>query len=111
MKYLVYLSLLLFCFVDFSYEIFFILDPFEQRCISRNMIQGSNFNGVFFISGEHEVSNKAFIKNENNQIIWQLDGHKNGNFNYAVAAAGKKYYLNKYKVFILYALNPLIIYR
>jgi hypothetical protein len=87
-KFLLFLCLIFLCLIDLSYQIFFILEPFEQRCISKDMDAQSNFSGVFFSSGDKEDSNRAIIKNSENQIIWELIGHSHGNFNLEVKANG-----------------------
>jgi hypothetical protein len=87
-KILLYSSLFLIYFVDFSHEIFFILDPFEERCISRQMEAQTSFGGVFYSSGEKEDSNKATIKNSENHIVWELAGQNHGNFNLETMAEG-----------------------
>jgi hypothetical protein len=38
-------------------SIFFILDPQENRCMSREMPEKSIFSGVFYVSGEREEDN------------------------------------------------------
>ncbi len=68
--------------------IFFILDPYEQRCISRDMKEKSHFSGVYFISGEQEDGNKAVIKDSSNLVIWQAVGQKNAKFNYEIIHSG-----------------------
>jgi hypothetical protein len=75
-------SIALFCILfENSLQIFFVLDPFEQRCISKEMQEKSNFSGVYFISGEREDGNKAMIKNSRGQIIWENHAQKSGSFN------------------------------
>jgi hypothetical protein len=76
-------------FINYSNQIFFILDPFEQRCISREMTQKSSFGGVYFISGEKEEGNRAYIKDSNNLIIWENKEQKNGSFNLVVEKEGR----------------------
>ena len=92
-KILVHFIFFLIYFVDYTNQIFFILDPFEQRCISKEVEVGYPFTGVFFISGEHEESNKAFIKNQQNQVVWDLVGQKTGNFNYEVKTKGSSCFI------------------
>lgn len=83
-----YVFVFLVYFVDFTNEIFMILDPYETRCISRDMLLKSSFAGLYYISGEMEEGNKAYIKDNNNQIIWNADGQKNGSFNLIIELPG-----------------------
>jgi hypothetical protein len=75
-------------YVTFTNQVFFILDPLETRCISKEMVEKTSFGGVYFISGENEEGNRAFIKNNENQNIWENIGQKNGSFNLIVERAG-----------------------
>lgn len=83
-----FLAILLLNFIKYTNEIFFVLDAYEQRCISKQMTSGSTFAGVYFISGEKEEGNKVTIKNPFGQDIQTLDGHKNGSFNYLIEKEG-----------------------
>lgn len=89
-KFLLYSALFLFCFVKLSHQIFFILDPFEERCIYKEMDAKGTFAGVYYLSGEYEDRNRASVKNAQNQVIWELIGHKNGNFNLEIQSAGMR---------------------
>jgi hypothetical protein len=64
-----------------SLQIFFVLDPYEQRCVSKNMFEKTSFSGVYFISGEKEEGNKVQIKNASGQVLWDAYGQKTGSFN------------------------------
>ena len=72
--------------------LFFILDPYEVRCISREMKENSTFTGVYFISGEKEDYNRAFIKSEDGIVLWQAYNQKTSNFNYIITKDGKLIY-------------------
>ncbi len=87
-NYFIYFCFILISVFQYTNEIFFILDPFEQRCISREMEVRTSFAGVYYISGEKEEGNKALIKDSNNQIIWESNGQKNGSFNLFINTAG-----------------------
>ncbi len=89
-KNFIYVSLIILICTKMTNSIFFILDPFEQRCISRDMKEKSHFSGVFFISGEQENGNKAMIRDSNNHVLWQAEGQKNAKFNYEIVNSGKK---------------------
>jgi hypothetical protein len=93
-KILIFKLILLLVLTQYTNQVFFILDPFEQRCISREMEEKATFSGVYFISGEKEENNRAFIKNSSHQELWRSDGHKNGSFNFVVERKGKKKILN-----------------
>jgi hypothetical protein len=82
--------IMLFVFINYSHQIFFILDPFDTRCVSKEFAARSSFTGVYFISGEKEESNKAYITDNNNHVIWSLNNQKNGSFNLYVEEEGKK---------------------
>jgi hypothetical protein len=81
---------LLFLLINYSTQIFFILEALDTRCISKEFLKGFSFTGVYFISGEKEESNKAYITDSNDHVIWSLDNHKNGSFNLYVESDGKQ---------------------
>lgn len=87
-KYILF-SLVTLCLIKKTYQIFFVLDPYESRCISKLIPEKSTFSGVYFVSGEDETGNIAVIKNPNNDIIWNANSHKNGSFSVNVEKEGK----------------------
>ena len=97
---------LLLLLINYSSQIFFILEAFDTRCISKEFLKGASFTGVYFISGEKEESNKAYITDSDNHIIWSLDNQKNGSFNLYVENDGKLI-LNSPKVFFPCVFNQL----
>ena len=88
MKYLLFLILAL-CLINKSLQIFYVLDPYETRCISKLIFENSTFSGTYFASGEYETSNSAVIKNPQNEIVWKDNGHSNASFNLQVEKEGK----------------------
>ena len=89
MKNIFFLKFLFFIImINYSSEVFFILEPFDTRCISKDFIARSSFTGVYFISGEKEESNKAYITDKDNHVIWSLVNQKNGSFNLYVESDG-----------------------
>lgn len=76
--------------INYSSQIFFILDPFDTRCISKEFVARSSFTGVYFISGEKEESNKAYITDSDNHLIWSSLDQKNGSFNLYVETDGNQ---------------------
>jgi len=86
-KYILF-SLISICLIKKSYQIFFVLDPYESRCFSKRVPSKSNFSGVYFVSGEDETGNIAVIKNPNGDIIWNANSHKNGSFSLYVENEG-----------------------
>ena len=88
LKYLIFLILAL-CLINKSYQVFYILDPHETRCISKLILENSIFSGAYFVSGETESNNSAVIKNSQGEIIWKDNGHTNGSFNLSVEKEGK----------------------
>jgi hypothetical protein len=87
-KFFIYVSLFLLFAITPAHGIFFILESFETRCMSKEMPEKSIFSGVYFISGEREEGNKAYIMNERGSILWQAMEQKNANFHLDVAQAG-----------------------
>lgn len=71
--------------------LFFILDPFEQRCIYRELNTNSLFSGTFFFSGENEEANRVQIKNEHGNILWQALNSKHGDFQVQISTEGSKF--------------------
>ena len=88
LHYMIFL-ILAFCLIKKSYQIFYILDPHETRCISKLILENSTFSGAYFVSGESEQNNNAVIKNPNKEIIWKDNGHSNGSFSLEVQKEGK----------------------
>jgi hypothetical protein len=87
-KFFIYVSLFLIFVITPATSIFFILDPMENRCMSREMPEKSIFSGVFYVSGEREEDNKAYIMNERGHILWQIQNQNKGNFHLDIAQAG-----------------------
>jgi uncharacterized Fe-S cluster-containing protein len=85
----VFFTLISICLIKKSYQIFFVLDPYESRCISRHVPNKSTFSGVYFVSGEEETGNIAVIKSPNGDIIWTANSHKNGSYSLYVENEGK----------------------
>lgn len=85
----VFITLISICLIKKSFQIFFVLDPYESRCISKRVHDKSTFSGVYFVSGEDETGNVAVIKNTQGEIIWNANSHKNGSFNLYVENEGK----------------------
>lgn len=69
-------------------SLFFILEPFEQRCIYRQLNANTLFSGTFFFSGENEEANRVQIKNDNGIILWQALSSKHGDFNVQISNEG-----------------------
>lgn len=86
-NYLIFL-ILLFCLINKSYQIFYILDPQELRCISKLIMSDSTFSGTYFVSGEEEESNKVVVKDPKGDVIWEDDGHSSGSFSLEVKDEG-----------------------
>lgn len=86
-KFLLFLVILV-CLIRKSYEVFFVLDPYESRCISKKIHEKSNFSGLYFVSGEDETGNIAVIKNPLRETIWSANSHKSGSFNLYVEREG-----------------------
>jgi hypothetical protein len=89
--------LFLIVMINYSSQIFFILDPFDTRCISKEFVARSSFTGVYFISGEKEESNRAYITDKDNHVIWSSLNQKNGSFNLYVESDGNKTNLHNFK--------------
>lgn len=87
----IFLTLISICLIKKSYQVFFVLDPYESRCISKRVQSKSTFSGVYYVSGEDETGNVAVIKNPNGDIIWNANSHKNGSFSLYVDNEGKTY--------------------
>jgi hypothetical protein len=83
--------ILSFCLINKSYQVFYILDPLETRCISKLIPSNSTFSGSFYISGEFELNNNAAIKNNEGVVLWKQNGRSNGSFNLAIEHEGKIY--------------------
>jgi hypothetical protein len=78
-----------FIIVSLSNCIFFIIDPYERKCISQEMKEHNFFNGVYFVSGSQEEANKVVIEDSNGHIIWASEHEKNGSFNLEIKQPGK----------------------
>lgn len=85
---LIILLSLTFNLFNYANGLFFVLDPHEERCISRQMNEKETFGGAYFVSGEREEGNKAFIKSADGKIIWEVNGQKNSSFNFVVEKEG-----------------------
>ena len=88
--YMIFL-ILAFCLINKTYQIIYILDPYETRCISKNIQSNSTFSGSYYVSGESEANNNAVIKDGSGSIIWKDNGHSNGSFNLEIKYEGKRY--------------------
>ena len=91
----------IFTLFKYTYQIFYILDPKESRCISKKLQEKSNFSGNYFVTGETELKNNAIIKNPKGEIIWKDDGHSNGSFNLQVDNEGNCFLLKRNRYLFL----------
>jgi len=99
-KYILF-TIIAICLIKKSYQIFFVLDPNETRCMSRKVPEKSTFSGVYFVSGEDETGNVAVIKNPNGDVIWNANSHKNGSFSLYVENEGNLFFyfsINKKRI-------------
>jgi len=84
------ITLLTFIFViQYSLQVFIVLDPYEKRCIYKDVLEKKQFSGVYYFSGQEEDKNIVTIIHPNNKIIWKKDGLKNGSFNLATDIDGQ----------------------
>jgi hypothetical protein len=74
--------------INKTHQIYFVLDPYETRCISKMIKEKSTFSGSYYASGEYELMNSATIKNSNNEIIWRDENHSSASFNLSVEKEG-----------------------
>ena len=74
---------ILFCFINYTFQIYLILDPFEINCISKELLEKEKFIGSYLFSGKYEERNKACIQKEG-QEIWRQFGAKNATFNFII---------------------------
>jgi hypothetical protein len=88
--------LLIFALFKLTNQVYVVLEPLEQRCVSKDMVAKSSFSGVYYVSGEQEESNKVYITNPKGKILWVLKDHKNGSFNVAAEEEGKKFCIFRY---------------
>ncbi len=69
-------------------SLFLIIDPRENRCISREMKEKEYFGGFYVISGEDESDSRVYITNQENNKLWELENQKNGSFQMGINADG-----------------------
>ncbi len=85
----VLLTIIAICLIKKSYQIFFVLDPYESKCVSKLVHANSVFSGVFFVSGEDESGTNAEIRNPQGNVVWSVKSYKNASFNLQVEKEGK----------------------
>ena len=91
-------------------QIYFVLEPYENICMSKNLLEKSIFSGFYFISGEEETGNMAIIKNPENHIIWNTNSQKSGSFNLQIEKGGnnEKYKFNKFIGIYSFCIHSLV---
>lgn len=86
-----FIAYITFIFLNFTNQVFLILDPYETMCVGQKIKEESAFSGVYFVSGQHEDKNNVYIKTQYNKNIWSSKGQKNASFNVNIVELGNKY--------------------
>lgn len=87
MKYILFF-LITISSINKTHQIYFVLDPYETRCISKTIKEKSTFSGSYYGSGQNENNNIATIKNSSNEIVWKSENHNSSSFNFSVEKEG-----------------------
>lgn len=87
-------TIILFCLINKTYQVFYVLDPHENRCITKHVNAATVFSGNYYFSGESELENSVYIRNPEQNTIWSDKGHTSGSFNFDVTNSGKVKSLN-----------------
>jgi hypothetical protein len=61
-------------------SVFIVLDPFEKRCVYKDILHKATFTGNYFISGEQEDKNEVTIISPKNVILFRKENQKSGSF-------------------------------
>ncbi len=88
LKFAVFLLIIIISSLEKTNQIYFVLDPYEIRCMSKMIMANSTFSGSYYATGEYEQMNLATIKNSNNEIIWRDEHHNSASFNLLVEKEG-----------------------
>jgi hypothetical protein len=72
--------LLIISLLNFITPIFLVLDPYEKRCIFKEVAYKQILSGVYYVSGEEEDKNEVQIYSPKNTILFQKQNMKNGSF-------------------------------
>jgi len=80
--------LTLLTFLKLTKQFFLIIDGNASKCISRHLTANEHFSGSYLISGENEESAKIYITTDQNIVLWEVFGQKNGSFNMPIKQDG-----------------------
>jgi hypothetical protein len=74
--------------INFSEQIFLVLDPQQKRCIFKNIVDKKPLSGMYYFSGQEEDKNVVTITHPSKGIIFKKEKEKNGSFNYSTDVDG-----------------------
>jgi len=75
-------------FFKYIQSLFMVINPAENRCISRAMKKDEYFGGFYVSSGENEKGIRVYIINNLNDKLWELEGEQSGSFQMTIHNEG-----------------------
>ena len=89
MKTYIFVCLTLLLFIEKAISMFIVLEPSEIRCIIKKMKTSRVLKGRFYVTGESETSNIAYILDTKGQKWWEVKNQSQGDFNVAITVEGE----------------------
>jgi hypothetical protein len=81
--------ILLLSILNIITPIFLVLEPYEKRCVFKDIQESQILSGVYYISGEQEDMNEVTIVSPKNVILFKMENLKNASFSVATEINGQ----------------------